>query len=132
MRFKGELWTQDYPASQLYGLSRIEGASDPGLGKQKVHYGANSGYQAMNLAYLFGAQKIILLGFDMARGEAKKSHWHGDHPGPLNKDMPIHTWLKSFPQLAADLKAEGVTVLNATRNSALECFPKVKLEDALC
>lgn len=103
-----------------------------GLGKGKVHYGANSGYQAINLAYLFGAKKIILLGFDCKRGPKNESHHHGDHPGPLNKDMPIHTWRKAFPQLSADLKAEGVEVVNATRDTALECFNKIKLEVALC
>ena len=132
MTFKGELWTQDYPASEKYGLNRIEGDRAEGLGKDKVHYGANSGYQAVNLAYLFGASKILLLGFDCKRGEQKRSHWHGDHPGPLNKDMPIHTWQKAFPKLAEDLKAEGVEVVNATRDTALECFQKIKLEVAIC
>jgi len=132
LRFKGELWTQDFPASEKYGLNRVEGDKAEGLGRDKVHYGANSGYQAINLAYLFGAKKIILLGLDMKRGPNKESHHHGDHPGPLNKDMPIKTWLKNFPKLAEDLKTEGVEVVNATRDTALECFKKVKLEDALC
>ena len=126
------MWTQDYPASQKYGLYRIDGDKANGLGRGKVHYGANSGYQAINLAYLFGAKKIILLGLDCKRGENKKAHWHGDHPGPLNKDMPIKTWLKSFPKLAEDLKTEGVEVINATRDTALECFSKIQLEVALC
>jgi hypothetical protein len=132
LRFKGELWTQDVPASSKYGLNRIDGDKAEGLGKNKVHYGSNSGYQAINLAYLFGAKKIILLGFDMKRGENKKSHWHGEHPGCLNKEMPIKTWLKNFPKLAEDLKIEGVEVINATRDTALECFNKVNLEEALC
>jgi hypothetical protein len=132
LRFKGELWTQDIPATGKYGLNRIEGHRSEGLGKDKVHYGANGGYQAINLAFLFGAHKIILLGFDMKRGENKKSHWHGDHPGFLNKDMPIKTWVKNFWKLAEDLRNEGVEVINATRDTALECFNKVNLEEALC
>ena len=132
MRFKGELWTQDISASLKYGLNKIEGMRGEGLGKDKVHYGANSGYQAINLAYLFGAKKIILLGFDMKRGENKKAHWHADHPGILNKDVPVKTWIKNFIRLAEDLKVEGVEVINATRDTALECFNKLNLEDALC
>ena len=125
------MWTQDIIASSKYGLNRVEGKRADGLGKDKVHYGANGGYQAINLAYLFGAKKIILLGFDMKRGKVK-SHWHGEHPGGLNKDLLIKTWLKNFPKLAEDLKSEGVEVINSTRDTALECFNKVKLEDAIC
>lgn len=131
-KFEGELWTQDFNASEKFGLNRIEGESEKGLGKDKIHFGANSGYQMVNLAYLFGAKKIILLGFDMKRGENKKSHWHGDHPGALNKSMPINKWIQNFNPLASDLKAEGVTVINATRDSDLECFERQKLEVALC
>ena len=86
----------------------------------------------VNLAYLFGAKKIILLGFDMKRDKDKKSHWHGDHPGFLNKSLPVEKWIKNFKQLALDLKSEGVHVINATRDSDLECFEKQKLEVALC
>lgn len=132
MRFKGELWTQDIPAASKYGLNLVEGDKAEGLGRNKIHYGANGGYQAINLAYLFGAKKITLLGFDMKRGENNKSHWHGDHPGELNKDMPIRTWVKNFCKLAEDLKSEQVEVINSTRDTALECFNKIKLEVALC
>ena len=131
-RFKGELWTQDLPAAEKFGLNRIEGSSQKGLGKEKINFGANGGYQMVNLAYLFGAQKIILLGFDMKLGKDKKSHWHGDHPRYLNKVMPISKWIDNFNRLASDLKSEGVNVINATRDSALECFQKQKLEVVLC
>jgi len=113
-------------------LNRIEGCKADGLGRDKIHYGANGGYQAINLAYLFGAKKIILLGFDMKLGEDKKSHWHGNHPGALNKDMPIKTWIKNFWKLAEDLKSENIEIINSTRDTALECFNKIKLEVALC
>ena len=132
MRFKGELWTQDFPASGKYGLNRIEGSGAAGLGRDKVHYGANSGYQAINLAYLFGAKKMILLGLDCKRGPNNESHHHGDHPRKINKDMPIKLWINNFTRLAEDLKSEGVEVINSTRDTALNCFNKVKLEDALC
>jgi hypothetical protein len=132
LTFSGELWTQDVPAASKYGINRIEADGACGLGRDKIHYGANSGYQAINLAYLFGAKRVILLGFDMRRSDDRKSHWHGDHPGPLNKDMPIKAWVKNFWKLAEDLKGENVEVINSTRDTALECFNKVKLEVALC
>jgi len=46
--------------------------------------------------------------------------------------MPIKTWLKKFPKLAEDLKTEGIEVINSTRNTALECFNKINLKEALC
>jgi len=126
------LWTQDLTTASKYGLNRIEGTRAQGLGKNVIHFGSNGGYQAINLAYLFGAKRIILLGFDMKRGKNKKSHWHGEHPGGLNKSLPFHEWLKNFSGLAEDLKAEGIVVENATRDTALECFKKTELEVALC
>lgn len=128
----GEFWTVDRSAHLTYGLHLIAGSSSPGLGKDgTIHFGANSGYQAINLAYLFGAVRIVLLGFDMQR-TGGKTHWHGDHPGPLNRDCPVRSFAKNFPALARDLAGEGVEVVNATRETALECFPKIRLEDALC
>ena len=126
------MWTQDFPASEKYGINRINGSNAVGLGKDKVHYGANGGYQAINLAYLFGAKKIILLGFDHKRGADGKSHHHGDHPAKINKDMPFKTWLSNSYRLAEDLEKEGIEVINSTRDTALNCFPLVKLEAALC
>lgn len=125
------MWTQDVDAAKRYGLFRVSGESRPGLGKKAmVHFGENSGYQAINLAYLFGASKIILLGFDM-QTTSGKSHWHGDHPAGLNRNSPLKQFARNFNALAQDLSAEGVDVFNATRETALDCFPKVKLEDVL-
>lgn len=129
--FKGELWTQDKRASVDYGLLHIDGDNKPGLGRDQIHFGGNSGYQAINLAYLFGAVEIVLLGFDMQR-TGGMSHWHGDHPAAINRDLPLNGFLKRFQPLAVDLEREGIKVINATRETALECFPKMNLEDALC
>ncbi len=113
-------------------LRHIAGENAPGLGREKViHTGGNGGYQAMNLVYLLGARKIILLGFDMQRTEGK-SHWHGDHPGQLNRSSAYPTWIQNFNILARDLRDAGVDVVNATRATALHCFKQVNLEDALC
>lgn len=130
--FAGELWTQDPQAWKRHHVNRVEGAHEPGLGRSRIHFGGNSGYQAVNLAFLRGARRIVLLGFDMQRGPAGESHWHGDHPGGLNRSLPVHAWLDAFPQLALDLAREGVRVLNASRQTALDCFVQVPLEVALC
>lgn len=113
-------------------MNRIPGESKPGLGRATIHFGNNSGYQAVNLAYIFGITRMILLGFDMKIRD-DKVHFFGDHPyhkkyqGPNSNTMK--RWVFNFEQLAYDLKREGVEVLNATRDTALTCFPRVRLED---
>lgn len=130
-RFKGECWTQEKKSALEYGIFHIRGEAAAGLGKDRIHFGENSGYQAINLAYLFGAVRIVLLGFDM-QNKGQLTHWHGDHPLQLNRECPVRSFIKKFPALANDLKSEGVEVINATRETALDCFPKMELEDALC
>jgi hypothetical protein len=84
----------------------------------------------MNLAFHFGAFRMILLGYDMQQ-TGGKSHWHGDHPQGLSRSSPLGEWVKQFRSLATDLKAQGVKVLNASRQTALDCFDRSPLEDAL-
>jgi hypothetical protein len=103
-------------------------AMRPGLGKDKINTGGintggNSGYQAINLAYLLGAKKIVLLGFDM-----HGTHWHGRHKKGLSNIHMFEEWIKNFTQLAQDLKDEGVEVINATRRTKLFCFRREPLE----
>lgn len=122
--FIGEKWTQDFEARRF--ARHIESRRAPGLGKRPgvIHQGGNSGYQAINLAYQAGARKIILVGFDM-----HGTHWHGKYENglPNTQEWLFRQWLANFEQLAADLKAEGVEVVNCTPGSALTCFRAASL-----
>lgn len=131
-KFTGEAWAYE-PQAARYGIKIINGnPSGIGLGKNNlIHTGGNSGYQAINLVYLMGAKKIILLGFDMQRTKGQ-SHWHGDHPKELNRHSDFGNWRGRFVSLARDLKKEGVEVINATRESALDCFERKTVEEVLC
>lgn len=126
--FQGERWTQDEAAAKRYGLNWIQGKSEPGLSRDPnvIHHGANSGYQAINLAYHFGAKRIILLGYDM-----HGSHFFGEHPAELPVKSSFSVFLANFPQLAADLKAEGVEVVNCTPGSVLHSFHEAPLREVL-
>lgn len=107
-----------------FNAVHVPGVFKPGLGKDGIiHLGGNSGYQAINLAYLMSAKEINLTGFDMQR-TYDMSHWHGDHPKSCSNNSPFASWLKNFDQLALDLKNENVKVVNYTRKTALECFEK--------
>ena len=126
--FEGEKWTQDKAAAAQYGLNHVPGESSAGLGHDRVHFGSNGGYQAINLAYLFGAKRIILLGFD-CKDIDDKAHWFGQHPDGLIQRQPYDLWLNKYPGLAHDLAAEGVEVINCSMDSAIEWFTKMKIED---
>jgi len=91
--------------------------------------GGNSGYQAVRLAITeFGANRIILLGFDMG----KPGHWHPEHgdnwPNPTESN--IKQWRGHLRLMG--LEFPEVEIINCTRETALDCFPRIPLEDALC
>lgn len=114
------------------GVEGLPFRDAPGLGLDVVHTGGNSGYQAINLAFLEGATTIILLGYDMQHTGGKR-HWHEDHPAPLGNFSPGMPELcrRKFPALASDLASRGVRVINASRETALTCFERIPLPDVL-
>lgn len=130
--FAGECWTQTPDAAKRHGLNLITGRSASGLSKERgvIHQGGNSGYQAIGLAVEFGANRIVLLGYDM-QPTGGRSHWHGDHPSPLRNTSPFASWIQKFGALSDDLAKSGVEVINATRETALQCFRRLPLESAL-
>jgi hypothetical protein len=130
--FKGELWTQDLRAAERYGLKRVASVNEPGLGRFGViHQGGNGGYQAINLAWMWGAKRIFLLGLDCKPGAGGKAHWFGQHENGLSKIQNYKHWTNAFPKLAQDLKEEGVEVINLTRDTALTCFKRIPLKQAI-
>lgn len=135
--FAGERWTQHRAkgdkAAARWGLRLVrsehrgQGLSfDPAF----VRTGMNSGFQALNLAVLFGCTRILLLGFDMQK-TGGRSHWFGDHPGKLNRTSPFPEFRKAFEAAAPQLAAAGIEVINCSRETALTCFPRQPIEAAL-
>lgn len=94
-----------------------------------IRTGNNSGYQALHIAIHAGAKRILLCGYDMKGG-----HWFGSHPSHMtDADPNVHRnmFIPHFEILAKLLPPLGVEVINCSPDSALECFPKMRLEDAL-
>ena len=115
---------------KLNFIEVVEGAglcTKPG----RVHFGKNSGYMALGLVYHWGCARDILLGYDMQRGPKNESHFHGDHEGGLPNLGTMHEWARLMNELAQDLRAHRVRVINATRRTALTCFEQLPLEKAL-
>jgi hypothetical protein len=136
--FTGDKWSSHHPngndkieLATRYGLQLVAGktekrfSTDPGC----IHYGGNSGFQAVNLALLFGATRIILVGFNM-QPIGSKVHFFGDHPKGLRQSARYERFLPAFAEAAKSLPA-GVTIINATPDSALKCFPVMSLDAAL-
>jgi len=130
--FDGLKVTHDPRAAKRYGLKHITVRSSNGGAELKgvsldpayVHSGGNSGFQAFNLAVLFGARRILLLGYDM-----QGTHFFGEHPGALRKTQDYANWIRRFGTVPAMLP--NVEILNCTRATALKCFPQATLEAVL-
>lgn len=90
----------------------------------------NSGACAIALAMSRGASRIVLLGYDATFWNGR-SHWHEDHPYPLENAHTINEWAAQFEKLARVASKRGVAIVNASRRTQLVCFPLVSLEDAL-
>jgi len=95
------------------------------------HPFGNSGAAAISLAAIGGAKKIVLLGFDCQPAEDGKRHWHDDHPAPLKNAVTIDRWHLKFAKVADYAKRKKAQVVNASRQTALKCFDRLPIEDAL-
>jgi hypothetical protein len=123
---KGEDFVAAFPNVQLVPTRPGDHFSlDPGC----IHYGEpeHSGFQAINLAILFGARFIVLIGFD-CRWIEGHTHFFGDHPSNLRQasDEMYHAMAHAY-----DHVNPPVAIWNATPDSAITRFPMVSLEEAL-
>lgn len=114
-----------YPDVQLLRNTGPDGLEHEPTGLKN---GRNSGYAAVNLAYLYGATTIVLLGYDMQRVKGR-SHFFGEHPN--GQTSPYAHFRQRFSSLVKPLAKRGITVINCSRNSVLTCFPKAELRATL-
>lgn len=119
----GTWWRHYTDAQRFAGLKfsvgTIEGVHRlPGFAMS-----TNSGLLGMHVAKLLGAERILLLGFDMGG-----SHYFGDHPQPLPNTQACRFdfFKEQFTHWG------GPEVINCTPGSALRCFPIGSIEDYLC
>lgn len=113
-----------------HDVTIVPGEYKPGFCLQppKIHYGGNSGFQALNLALHTQAERILLLGLNMSCVEGKR-HFFGDHPAHLNRVTTYDSYINEFVNASKDVAAGKI--VNCTRDSALTCFPVMTLEEAL-
>lgn len=138
--FDGRWWAAHIAEVRAAGFTGRLICNAPGAekhGVEVVHklkwfrvYG-NSGACAISLAIAAGAKRIVLLGYDCSRGPKREWHWHGDHPAGMSNCASMSKWPWQFGKLADWARAEGVQIINASRQTALKCFERGELLHAL-
>ncbi len=114
------LWTCNYRAHTRYGLHLFD---------TDTRWAFNSGQRSILFAASLGAENIILLGFDCSVADG--SHWHGDHAGLDNPTAEsAERWRGEFASTARAL-AGKVNIINSSRQTALKCFRRLSLVEAL-
>ena len=90
----------------------------------------NCGAAAIHLALLFGATRVVLLGFDMKRGNGRQN-WHRaikPEAPPSRNDHHVMKHARLERAVAAS-RYKDVKILNANPDSACDAWPKVNWEE---
>jgi hypothetical protein len=131
--FKGERCTifttgntiDDPYVSMVRQKSRDGLSDDP----EMICTGSNSGHQIVNIAYLAGAKRIALVGYDAKDGTDSRRHFFGDHPDKTT--APYAHMIAAFRVVAKILELKQVEIYNVTPDSAVDAFPRAPLEDVI-
>jgi hypothetical protein len=111
-------WTCNRVASELFGINwhRISSSN------------FNSGQRAIQFAIEKGAKRVILLGYD-CQLTGGKTHHHGDHVEGLQNPnaQKMVKWSLQFSLI----NTRGTEVINCSRETSLDCFPRKPLEECL-
>lgn len=131
-----EKWTTNSDAARNYGVNWIAERNAPGLSTDPniIHHGHGSGYSLVSMAYRAGAERIILLGYDLKyapdyNGSARQigtlpRHYFGEYPSSMQHwpsvqvHKGVHTELVGLYHSIKEQRL--VEVVNSTPNSALE------------
>lgn len=95
--------------------------------QEYIHFGSNSGFQTLNLAYLLGCRKFLLVGYNMQHVSGQK-HFFGNHPGRLDKNSPFQQFIRAYNNIQDEIKQ---LITNCTPDSALDMFTNKSLKEAL-
>lgn len=88
--------------------------------------GFDAGTSAINLAILYGATEIVVLGYDMRGGR-----WFAGerpHPMPVIPETHFEQHMAPLASLAEDAKRKGIRIVNCSPISRVTCLEKRPLE----
>jgi len=129
--------TGNLPASKAYeqrNIKKLKRDTLFGLSEyaDSLRWNHNAGAGAINLAFLFGVKRILLLGFDMKADKYGNTHWHtGLVNYGITTQATFKKFVKCFPDIANDAARNHVEIINVNPDSAIIEFPKVSLKDVL-
>jgi len=131
------------------GVEYIEERWFDGLSKDPSHISAHhgTGPQLVNLAYLYGCTRLLLVGWDMrfpgkvTRPGETRCKTYGKRRYFGEDALTLNHWPHTGPNgemsgLIREMETihpedYGIEIVNCTPDSAMRCFPTMKLEDAL-
>lgn len=125
--FRGRIVTHHNKFEKADKVLYLQRGSNHRLARnpKTLNHGNNSGHGALNLAVHLGASPIYLLGYDM-RVVQNRHNYHKAHTREMKHDI----YKKYIEAMGSIELPEGVTVYNATPDSALPTFPFAKTEIA--
>jgi len=136
-----EKWTTCLPAAQKYGLNYLREKWGAGLCTEEktIYHGHGSGYSLIGVAHKLGAERIILIGYDMKfpegydgrqRESGGKRHYFGEYEPEL-QHWPKNPFTDLLP-LYREIHEQGlVEIINCSPGSALEdVIPSMDIRDA--
>ena len=134
--YPGRKWAHDQRACDRYGARKVKVAIDANalMFDETGHVGSggNSGFHALNLVAQLGADRILLVGFDVH--DRAGVHWYGRNTA-LGMSNPMESnfrrWRGAFETAARQLSERGVQVINASPISDIKGFERADLGEAL-
>jgi hypothetical protein len=93
--------------------------------EEGVGCGGNSGFAALNLADILGADPIYLLGFDLKGENGVTANWHSgySHTKPANESI-YDRYLEAFRWAATKVRSRVVVLEVQPGDSRLDCWEK--------
>lgn len=104
--------------------------SDPFARRDTLYEGYNSTTTCISTAILRGARRIILLGVDLSPGKDGRRRTYDESKD--NVTQARQRYLRQVAHITAQsiwVKRKGITVLNCSPRSGLQCYPYARWED---
>jgi len=117
---KDSAWLSSDVNSRAHGAGWLPTKPGAGLAPERAPYvmrGTSSGFQAVGLAIMRGARRIILAGMDCQASEDGAAHFFGEHPQQLNRFHPFEVWREEFDGLAEPARARGIDIVVCGRTA---------------
>lgn len=120
------------PTPYMTFLRRVQGTSFT-TDRRLISAGGTSGFGALHLAFLNGAKRITLFGFDYQSSPLGVWHHNEQHYNFVHHQLrrDWEQWARNFNAAAPVLRDAGVEVVNASPRSAITAFPRVSIGEAL-